>query len=111
MAEDFHRGFGVGVVCGFEAQAGYAHCAEEVFEEALEACGEGLVLGGFPRRTSWGGQGRRTSEGEAKVGNDTFDLVEFGEMGGVDGFVAEHAVDGEVACGAGVFGETVQSPC
>lgn len=32
-------------------------------------------------------------------------------MSGVDGFVAEHAVDGEVAGGARVLGETVQSPC
>jgi len=37
--------------------------------------------------------------------------VELGEMGCVDGFVTEDAVDGEVAGGAWVFGEAVESPC
>lgn len=86
-AEDFHAGLGVRVIRGFEAQVFDSHVAEEVFEEALEA-----------------------AEGEAKVGDDAFDLVEFSEVGCVDGFVAEDAVDGEVAGGAGVGGEAVEGP-
>jgi hypothetical protein len=81
MSEDFHRRLSVRVVSGFEAQARDTHAGEEVLEEALEA-----------------------AERQTKVCDDAFDLVELGEMGGVDGFVAEDAVDGEVACGAGVFG-------
>jgi len=53
----------------------------------------------------------RTAEGETKICDYAFDLVEFGEMGSVDGFVAEDAVDGEVACRACIFGETMQGPC
>jgi hypothetical protein len=81
LSENLHRRLGVRVVGGFEAQARDTHTAEEVFEEALQ-----------------------TAERETEICNDTFDLVELGEMGGVDGFVAEDAVDGEVAGGAGVFG-------
>lgn len=34
---------------------------------------------------------------QPKVRNDTLDLMELGEVGGVDGLVAENAVDGKVA--------------
>lgn len=39
------------------------------------------------------------AEGQAAVGNEAFDLVEFGQVRGVDGFVAENTVDGKVLGG------------
>lgn len=36
------------------------------------------------------------SESEAVVGNHALNLVELGQMGGVQGFVSEHPVDGEI---------------
>jgi hypothetical protein len=81
VSEDLHRRLGVGVVGRFEAQARDTHVGEEVFEEALEP-----------------------AKRETEVSDDAFDLMELGEMGGVDGFVAEDAVDGEVAGGARIFG-------
>lgn len=36
------------------------------------------------------------SESEAVVGNHALDLMELGQMGGIQGFVSEHPVDGEV---------------
>lgn len=48
------------------------------------------------------------AEGEAEVGNDALDLMELGQMGGVDGLVAEDAVDGEVTGRSRVGGQAVQ---
>lgn len=87
-AEDLHTGLGVGVESGLEAQVRETHVGEEVFQEAHQA-----------------------TEGETKVGDYTFDLVELGEMGCVDCFVTEDTVDGEVARRTWVFGETVERPC
>ena len=84
-AEDLQTRFRVRVVGGFEAQALDAHFGEEDLHEADEA-----------------------AEREAVVGDDAFDLVELGEVGGVDAFVAEDAVDGEVARGFGGRGELVE---
>lgn len=78
-AEYFQGRLRVGVVGGLEAEPMDAHLREEDFHEADEA-----------------------AEGEAVVGDHAFDLVEFREVGGVDGFVAEDPVDGEVAGWAGV---------
>jgi hypothetical protein len=86
--KDFHTGLGVRVVSGLEAQVRETHVGEEVFEETHQA-----------------------AEGKTKVCDDAFDLVEFGKMGCVDCFVAEDAVDGEVARRARVFGEAVERPC
>lgn len=36
------------------------------------------------------------TESEAVVGNHALDLVELGQMGGVQGFVSEHPVNGEI---------------
>ena len=79
VTEDFHRGFGVGVIGWFEAEVGNAEFGEEAFEESHQA-----------------------AESEVVISNDTFDLVEFCKMSGVDGLVAEDAVDGEVAARARV---------
>lgn len=35
-------------------------------------------------------------ESEAVVGNHALDLMELGQVGGIQGFVSEHPVDGEV---------------
>lgn len=85
MSENLHTRFRIRVVSGFEFEFCDSHFCEEDFHEADEA-----------------------TEGEVVVCDDAFDLVEFGQMGGVDGFVAEDAVDGEVAGGAGGGGETVE---
>ena len=84
-AEDLHAGFRIRVVSGFEAQIVDTHFREEDFHEADEA-----------------------AQGQAVIRNDAFDLVEFGEMCGVDALVAEDAVYGEVACRAGIGGEFVE---
>lgn len=73
-AENLHARLRVGIVRGLEAQLVDAHLGEEDLHEADEP-----------------------AEGEAEVGDDALDLVELGQMGGVDGLVAEDAVDGEVA--------------
>ena len=85
VGEDFERRFRVWVISRFESQIADAHFLEEDFHEADE-----------------------TPQSEVVVCNDAFDLVEFCEVGGVDGFVAEDAVDGEVACGMGVLGKVVE---
>ena len=84
-AKDLHAGFRVRVVSGLEAQIVDAHFREEDFHEADES-----------------------AQGQAVVGNDAFDLVEFCEVRSVDALVAEDAVYGEVACGAGIGGEFVE---
>lgn len=87
-AKDLHRGLGVGVVGGLEAQV-----------EDAEFCEKGLE------------EGHEAAEGQVVVCDDALDLVELCEMGGVDGLVAEDAVDGEVAAGARVGGQAVQAVC
>ena len=84
-AEDLHARFRIGIVSGLEAQVADTHFREEDLHEADEA-----------------------AQSQAVIGNDAFDLVELGEVGGVDGLVAEDAVDGEVARGAGIGGEFVE---
>ncbi len=85
VAKDLQAGFRVRIVGGLETQAVDPHFGEEDFHEADES-----------------------SQGQAVVGYDTFDLVEFGEMGSIDAFVAEDAIDGEVACWMWVRGEFVK---
>ena len=84
-AKDLHARFRIGIVRGFEAQIADTHFCEEDFHEADEA-----------------------AQGQAVIRNDAFDLVELGEVGGVDGLVAEDAVDREVARRAGIGGEFVE---
>ncbi len=84
-AENLHTRLRVRVVGRLEAQPMNAHFGEKHFHEADEA-----------------------AEGKAEVGDDALDLVELGQMGGVDRLVAEDAVDGEVAGRARVGGEAVQ---
>ena len=84
-AKDLHARFRIGIIRRLEAQIADAHFRKEDFHEADEA-----------------------AQRQAVVRNDAFDLVELGEVGGVDGLVAEDAVDGEVARGAGVGGEFVE---
>ena len=85
IAKDFQAGFRVRIVGGLETQAVDPHFGEEDFHEADES-----------------------SQSQAVVCYDTFDLVEFGEMGSVDAFVAKDAIDGEVACWMWVCGEFVK---
>ena len=85
-AENLHAGFGIRVVGGLETQAVDPHFREEDFHEAYES-----------------------SQGQAVVGNDSFDLVEFCEMRSVDALVTEDAIYREVACGAGIGGEFVEN--
>ena len=87
-AKDLHARFRIRVVGGLEAQSVDAHFREEDFHEADES-----------------------SQGQAVVGNDSFDLVEFCEMCSVDALIAEDAVYGEVACRAGIGGEFVEDVC
>lgn len=84
-AEDLHARLGVGVVGGLESQAVDAHFCEKDFHEAYES-----------------------SEGQAVVCYDTFDLVELGEMCSVDAFIAEDAIDREVARRTWVRGKFVK---
>lgn len=72
VREDFERRFSVRVVSRFEAKVCDAHFVEKDFHEADQVAQSDVV-----------------------VGNYAFDLVEFGEMGGVDGFVTEDSIDGE----------------
>lgn len=83
--EDLHGGLGVRVVRGLESQTGDTHSLEELLHELDQV-----------------------AQGDVVVGQDTFDLVELGKMGGVDGLVTEHTVDGEQSGGLGVLGERVQ---
>ena len=84
-AEDLHTRFRIRVIGGLEAQVVDAHFREEDFHEADES-----------------------AQGQAVIRNDSFDLVEFGEVRGVDALVAEDAVYGEVARRAGIGGEFVE---
>ena len=83
--EDLHRGLGVGVVSGLESQTGDTHSLEELLHELDQVAQSDVV-----------------------VGQDTFDLVELSEMGGIDGLVTEHTVDGEQPGGLWVLGQRVQ---
>ena len=84
-SEDLQAWLRIGVVRGFEAQPVDAHLPEKDLHEA-----------------------NQTAKREAKVGNHAFHLVELGEMRVVDGFVAEDAVDGEIACGPRLGGKFVK---
>ena len=83
--KDLERGLSVGVIRRLEAQPMDPHLRIKDLHEA-----------------------NQVAEREAKVSNDALDLVELGEMRGVDGLVAEDAVDGEVARGPRVGGELVE---
>ena len=83
--KDLHARFRIRVVSGLEAQIVDTHFREEDFHEADES-----------------------AQCQAVVGNDAFDLVEFGEVCSVDALVAEDAVYREVARGAGIGGEFVE---
>lgn len=74
VSKDLHTRLRVRVIRGFKAEVLDAQFREEIFQEPHEP-----------------------AEREAEVGNDTLDLVELGQMGGIDGLVAEDTVDGEVA--------------
>ena len=81
ITKDFETRLRIGIVRGFKAKIMDAHFRKKDFHETDEA-----------------------AECEAEIGNNAFYLVELGEMGGVDAFVAEYAVDGEVTGRAGVGG-------
>lgn len=85
--ENLHGRLGVGVICRLEAQVLQTHLAEEVLEEAHQA-----------------------AERKTKVGDDALNLVELGQMGSIDGLIAEDTINGEVARRSRVFGETVEDP-
>ena len=85
-AKNLHAGFRIRVVGGLEAQVVDAHFREEDFHEAY-----------------------KSSQGQAVVGNDSFDLVELGKMCSVDALIAEDAVYREVACRTGIGGEFVEN--
>ena len=85
IPKDFHTGLGVRVVGRFETESMDAHFRKEDFHEADEA-----------------------AEREAVIRDHALDLVEFCKVCSVDAFVAEDAVDGEVAGWAGVGGKLVE---
>ena len=84
-AKNLHTRFRIRIICRLEAQFMNPHFRKKYLHEADEA-----------------------TKSEAIIGDDAFDLVEFREMSGVDGFVAKDAVDGEVADGVGFGGEGVE---
>ena len=84
-AKDLERGLGVRVIGRLEAQAMNPHFRVKDLHEADEV-----------------------AEREAEVCDHALDLVELGQVGGVDALVAEDAVDGEVARRTRVGGEAVQ---
>ena len=85
VPEDLHTGFSVGVVGRLEAQLVDTHLGEEDFHESDQS-----------------------AQRESEVCNHTLDLVEFSQVGCVNGLVAEDTIDGEEACRARVGGEFVQ---
>ncbi len=72
-AEDLHARFGVGVVGGFEAELLETEVVEEGSNNRLEV-----------------------SQAESVVGDNSLNLVEFGQVGSVQGLVAEDSIDTEV---------------
>ncbi|KAI6876494.1 phenylalanyl-tRNA synthetase-like protein alpha chain [Hortaea werneckii] len=86
VREDLHARFRVRVVSRLELEIRQAHGAEELLHESLEA-----------------------AERQAVVRDHALDLVEFGQMRGVDGLVTEDTVDREVFAGSGIRGETVET--
>jgi len=70
IPEDFHGGFSLRIVSWFEAQSSNAKFVEESTD-----CSDEVV------------------QSQILVDHESFDLVEFSEVGGIQGFVAEHPVD------------------
>lgn len=81
-AENLHAWLRVRVVRRFEPDFMDAHFREEYFHESDQ-----------------------TPERKPKVCNHPFDLVELGEMGGVNAFVTENTIDRKVAGWPGVGGK------
>ena len=69
-----HARFGIWVIGRLEAELVDSHFGEENFHES-----------------------NQPAQCEAKIRNHTFHLVEFRQMRGIDGLIAENPVDGEVA--------------
>ena len=76
VREDLHRRLCVRVRGGLEAQLLNAELPEELIEDSDEV-----------------------TETEIPVGDDSLNLVELSQVGGVQRLIAEHAVDGEVLGG------------
>mmetsp|Transcript_32088 Transcript_32088/g.76699 ORF Transcript_32088/g.76699 Transcript_32088/m.76699 type:complete len:411 (-) Transcript_32088:84-1316(-) len=74
--ENLHAGLGVGVVGWLETDVLEAEFLEELFDHA-----------------------HQVSERQVAVHHQAFDLVELGEVGGVEGLIPEHSVDTEVLFG------------
>ena len=72
VTEYLHAGFRVGVVGRLEAQFRDAQLLEERVNDAFQI-----------------------AQRQIPVGDQTFDLMELGQMRGVQRFVSEHTVDGE----------------
>lgn len=83
--ENLHAGFGVRVICRLEAELVDSHFSEKYLHES-----------------------NQPAQREAKIRNHAFHLVEFSQMRGIDGFIAENPVDGEVARRPRVCSQLVQ---
>ena len=73
--EYLHTRLRVRIVGRLEFELGHAKLAEELVEDADEV-----------------------AQGQVAVGDDTFDLMELGQVSGVQGLVSEDLVDREVLC-------------
>ena len=71
--EDLHTWLCVGIVCWLELELGHSEFLEELVEDADEI-----------------------AQGQVAVSYDSLDLMELGQMGGVQGLITEYFVDREV---------------
>src|SRR5271155_4032030 len=85
VAEDLQTRLGVRIIRRLKLEIFDPHLSEEDLHES-----------------------NQSAECEPKVSNHAFDLVELGEMGMVNGLVAEDAVDGEVTSGSRVQSELMK---
>lgn len=105
VAEDLHAWLCVWVVGRLEAEFGYAWKGRIqllIASEGKQNMGrqtKPIVMSIF-RFTEFGEElvkdAHEISESEAVVGDHALDLMELGQMGGIQGFVSEHPVDGEI---------------
>lgn len=106
VAEDLHAWLCVWVVGRLEAEFGYAWkgriqllIASEGKEDKKNIIMLPIIMSIF-RFTEFGEElvkdAHEISESEAVVGDHALDLMELGQMGGIQGFVSEHPVDGEI---------------
>src|SRR5690606_4339810 len=84
-AENFHGRLGVWVISRFESQLVHSHLCKEGSHET-----------------------NQVTQSQTEISNDTLDLMELGQMCGVDGLVTEDSVNREVFRGDWVLCELVE---